>query len=70
MGLTTLDKVTGRDAYNVEKDITLYDFDGGEYLKATPDKFFLFFPEDVHQPSVTTGDSVKVKKIVVKILIE
>jgi YhcH/YjgK/YiaL family protein len=70
MGLTTLDKVTERDPYNLEKDIAFYDFDGGEYMKATPDKFFLFFPEDVHQPSVTTGDSVQVKKIVVKILIE
>jgi len=70
MGLTTPDKVTARDPYNEEKDITFFDYQGGEYLKATPDKFFIFFPEDVHQPSVTTGDSVLVKKIVVKIKIE
>lgn len=70
MGLTTLDKVTVRDPYSEEKDITFYNFDGGEYLNATPEKFFLFFPEDAHQPSVTTGDSVLIKKIVVKIKIE
>lgn len=70
MGLTTLDKVSVRDPYNEEKDISFYDFDGGDYLKATPENFFLFFPEDVHRPSITTGDSVLVKKIVVKILID
>jgi YhcH/YjgK/YiaL family protein len=70
IGLTTLDKVTVKDPYSEEKDIAFYDFDGGKYIKATPEKFFLFFPEDVHRPSITTGDSVLVKKIVVKILIE
>jgi len=70
MGLTTLDKAAVRDPYNEAKDITFYDFDGGEYLKATPENFFMFFPEDVHRPSITTGDSVLIKKIVVKILIE
>ena len=70
IGLTTLDKVAVRDPYNEEKDIAFYDFEGGEYLKATPENFFLFFPEDVHRPSITTGDSVLIKKIVVKIWIE
>jgi YhcH/YjgK/YiaL family protein len=70
MGLTTLDKVAVREPYNEAKDIAFYDFDGGEYLKATPENFFIFFPADVHRPSITTGDSVLIKKIVVKILIE
>jgi YhcH/YjgK/YiaL family protein len=70
IGLTTLDKVKVREPYNAEKDIAFYDFEGGDYLKATPGNFFLFFPEDVHRPSITTGDSVLVKKIVVKIFID
>lgn len=70
MGLTTLDKVTVKEPYSEEKDISFYDFDGGEYIKATPEKFFLFFPEDVHRPSITTGDSVLVRKIVVKVMVE
>jgi YhcH/YjgK/YiaL family protein len=70
MGLTTLDKVTLKEPYNEEKDIAFYDYDGGEYIKATPGNFFLFFPEDVHRPSITTGDSVLVKKIVVKLRVE
>jgi YhcH/YjgK/YiaL family protein len=44
IGLTTLDKVAVRDPYSEEKDIAFYDFDGGDYLKATPKNFFLFFP--------------------------
>ncbi len=70
MGLTTLDKVSVKEPYNEEKDIAFYEYDGGEYIKATPEKFFLFFPEDIHRPSITTGDSVLVRKIVVKIKIE
>lgn len=69
IGLTTLDKVTVKEPYNEEKDIAFYDFEGGDYLKATPGSFFLFFPEDVHRPSITAGDSILVKKIVFKILI-
>jgi YhcH/YjgK/YiaL family protein len=70
IGLSTLDKVTIRDSYSQEKDIAFYDFDGGKYLKATPENFFLFFPEDAHRPSITAGDSILVRKIVVKIKID
>lgn len=69
MGLTTLDKIEIRDPYDPENDIVFYNSDGGDYYNATPDNFFIFFPEDVHRPSITTGDSVLVKKIVVKIKI-
>ena len=69
MGLTTLDKVTAKEPYNEGKDIAFYDFDGGDYLKATPENFFLFFPEDAHRPSIAVSDSIRIKKIVVKILI-
>ena len=70
MGLTTLDKVEVRDPYDSEKDIAFYNSDEGNFYKATPENFFIFFPEDVHRPSITTGDSVLVKKIVVKIMVE
>ena len=70
MGLTTLDKVAVKELYSEEKDIAFYDFEGGRFLKATPENFFLFFPEDVHRPSITTGDSILIKKIVVKVMVE
>lgn len=70
MGLTTLDKVEIREPYNEEKDITFYNSEEGNYYQATPENFFVFFPEDVHRPSITTGDSIWIKKIVVKIRVE
>jgi YhcH/YjgK/YiaL family protein len=70
IGLTTLDNVEITEPYSVEKDITFYAFDGGEYLKATPGNFLIFFPEDVHRPMIKVNENSKVKKIVVKILME
>jgi YhcH/YjgK/YiaL family protein len=70
MGITTLDKVTVTEPYNEEKDIAFYAFEGGEYLKVTPASFVIFFPEDVHRPVMKVTENTKVKKIVVKILID
>lgn len=70
IGLTTHDKVTVTEPYIEEKDIEFYSSEAGDYIKATPENFFLFFPDDVHRPSITTGDSVLIKKLVVKILID
>lgn len=53
--------------YNPNKDITFYDFDGGNLLLATPERYFIFFPEDLHKPSLKTSENSIVKKIVVKI---
>lgn len=70
MGLTTLDNVKEKEPYNEENDIIFYEYDEGEYIKATPDNFVVFFPEDAHRPSIKTENNVPIKKIVVKILIE
>ena len=70
IGLSSIDKAKVKEQYNEDKDIAFYDSDERKYLKATPEKFFLFFPDDIHQPSITAGDSIQIKKIVVKILIE
>ncbi|MEZ5106921.1 MAG: YhcH/YjgK/YiaL family protein [Draconibacterium sp.] len=70
MGITTLDKVKVVEPYSAENDITFYEFDGGDYRKATPENFFIYFPTDVHRPSISTGDTALARKIVVKIRIE
>jgi len=70
MGLTSLDKVKVIDPYDEAKDITFYHYEGGDYIKATPNNFVVFFPEDVHRPSIKTEKDVLIKKIVVKILID
>jgi len=70
MGLTTLEKVEVTEPYNEEKDIVFYAFDGGDFIKATPDNFLIFFPEDAHRPMIKLNENTKVKKIVVKIEID
>ena len=57
----------GLEEYNEEKDIAFYKADIEKYLRADSTRFFLFFPEDLHQPCMNTGQSKKVKKVVIKI---
>lgn len=70
MGITTRDKVTDDEAYNEENDITFYKSENGDYRLATPRNFLVFFPDDMHRPSISSGDSVMVKKVVVKVKVE
>ena len=53
--------------YVEEKDIEFYEYNGGDLLSATPDRYFIFFPKDVHRPCIKTKENCKVKKVVVKI---
>ena len=53
--------------YKEEKDIAFYKADIEKFLRADSTRFFLFFPEDLHQPCMNTGQSKKVKKVVIKI---
>lgn len=70
MGITTRDKVCADEAYNEEKDIAFYKSESGDYRQATPANFLIFFPDDMHRPSISTGDSVWVKKVVIKLKID
>jgi biofilm protein TabA len=57
------------DPYVAEKDVAFYSVSGAEYLQASPYEYFVFFPEDLHQPGVMVGHPGEVKKVVFKILI-
>jgi biofilm protein TabA len=70
MGITTADKVTVAEPYNAEKDIAFFTYEGGDYIKATPANFLVFFPDDVHRPSIKVENNEPIKKIVVKIAVE
>ncbi len=62
-------KVTPVTDYDPVKDRTFYKPVGEvAYTPATPDRFFLYFPKDMHQPSVKAeGEAVPSRKIVGKI---
>lgn len=67
IGLTNDNKLEVLSPYNEEKDIAFYNFDGGRMLLASPEKYFIFFPDDIHRPCIKTGETDLVRKIVLKI---
>ena len=56
--------------YNVERDITFYNANIEQLLKADAGHFFIFFPTDLHQPCIAAEQCKRVKKIVIKIRID
>jgi YhcH/YjgK/YiaL family protein len=56
--------------YDATKDIEFLSVKKPLIVKATPAKFFIFFPEDAHRPSVKEETNALVRKAVVKIKID
>ena len=59
-----------KEPYNPDKDIAFFgtEQEGAAYEIADSSKYFVFFPEDLHRPSMAASeDPAPVKKIVVKI---
>lgn len=69
IGVLQLAKTTVFIPYDEEKDIMFLTADEKNYRMAMPGKFFLFFPDDAHRPTVKTVENVPVRKIVVKVRI-
>lgn len=67
MGL--VNKVTPTGDYNPEKDVQKFTpAEAVSYVPAAPDRFFLYFPSDIHQPSVAAAPEPGIShKIVGKI---
>lgn len=54
--------------YNEKRDVAFYHLpDKLRYYPTSPEYFFLFFPTDLHQPSVRRGSPIQSRKIVIKI---
>ena len=58
-----------KEEYDEKKDLG---FGQGvlDFIKLTPQKFMIFFPQDAHQPCMAVGEPKKAKKIVVKVRID
>lgn len=68
MGIVSLSEATVTKPYDDEKDYALFSAKG-RYYTATPEAFFLFFPNDVHRPNILVKGHEMVKKLVIKIRI-
>jgi biofilm protein TabA len=56
--------------YDAAKDIEFMTVKESSHFKATPERFFLFFPSDIHRPGLKIGENSPVKKIVVKVKVD
>jgi YhcH/YjgK/YiaL family protein len=66
MGFTSFDKVIPIDGYNADKDYAIYKGEGN-FLIADEGNLAVFFPTDVHMPSLALHIPKEVKKVVVKV---
>jgi YhcH/YjgK/YiaL family protein len=56
--------------YDPAKDVEFMTVSSTSSFEATPDKFFIFFPSDIHRPSVKIDENKNVRKVVVKVRID
>ena len=56
--------------YDPAKDVEFMTVNRTASHVATPDRFFIFFPSDIHRPSVKIGENKIVRKVVVKVRID
>ena len=66
LGVCPLPLARVTEPYDEAKDAAHYNADG-KYHVATPQKFFLFFPNDVHRPDIEVKGFDTLKKLVIKI---
>jgi YhcH/YjgK/YiaL family protein len=69
MGFTSSDKVINLEEYDEERDYAIYKGEGN-FLIADEGQFAIFFPTDIHMPSLALNIPKEVKKVVVKVLTE
>lgn len=58
------------EPYSEEKDIMFMTVNQGTNHQAQPDRFFIFFPDDLHRPGLKDGENSPVRKMVVKVRID
>ena len=56
--------------YDPAKDVEFMTVNTTSSFEATPDRFFIFFPSDIHRPSVKIDTNKNVRKVVVKVRID
>jgi YhcH/YjgK/YiaL family protein len=71
MDVAPLEKITVTKPYNPENDASFGAISEFTELKASPDRFFIFFPDEAHRPGIKSGNgSVPVRKVVVKVPVD
>ncbi|MBC8052122.1 MAG: YhcH/YjgK/YiaL family protein [Sphingobacteriaceae bacterium] len=66
MGVAELSKASVTKAYDPAKDVANYTA-AGKFYVAEPGTMYIFFPTDVHRPSIKVDGYDVVKKVVIKL---
>lgn len=69
MGYTNLNNIKTTVEYDSEKDI-LFGTSNGDFLKVKKGDFIIFTPQDGHITSISIDNPEKVKRIVVKVIVD
>lgn len=67
IGVASMKSLEVVEPYDQTRDIAFFRAQENNYRLATPDRFFVFFPDDAHRPGFKVADGEQVKKIVVKV---
>lgn len=71
VGVTDISNCQTVETYNEERDLEFFSITRSEhYEELSEGEFLVFFPQDAHKPSMACETKSKVKKVVVKILID
>jgi YhcH/YjgK/YiaL family protein len=69
IGITAPDNTIECTIYDDLKDIIFLAAEINYFRLASPERFFIFFPDDAHRPCVKNNENSKVRKVVVKVRI-
>jgi len=58
------------EPYDSAKDIMFMTVNQINNIPAGPDRFFIFFPDDLHRPGLKDGENSMVRKVVVKLKVD
>jgi biofilm protein TabA len=66
LGVAAVSSATVIAPYDETRDAANYTAEG-KYYEATPEAFFLFFPQDAHRPDIKVDGYDTLKKLVIKV---
>ena len=71
VGYCHVDRLVPHGSYDAKTDVQLYRGEAELLMRSvTGESFFLFFPEDGHQPYVTVAGPAPIKKVVIRIRLD
>ncbi|ONI40599.1 hypothetical protein AN640_08695 [Candidatus Epulonipiscium fishelsonii] len=71
IGVTNLNKKYEIKEHIKERDLIFYkEVENETFIEMNVGDFCVFFPDDVHRPAVANGNSMNIRKVVIKISID